>query len=263
MSEGSFISARSPLEEQSLMDWCLQAFLPIAVVAFRWFRESDNFLYPVLPPSSTANEATIQNSRTLLLIITLSSLAALLQPFTTSPVLALGLSSAASTTLAYTLLESILGVGHDDGTAKREDERHANGSHNRRLLLNVPTTLAPSRKILEELAAVISIGCGCASLCLENFRFNGMEYHPNLGGLVGEDWRTGMRRVGILQGLMVAVAAGLKNVVMIALVSSFRSRFTKRLMGKSLHRVYTSISQPLVTRDWAIVYRELALWRRK
>ena len=227
MSEGSLISARTRRKEQSLMDRCLQAVLPITVVVFRWFRESDNFLYPVLPPSSTANEAPIQNSKALLLIITLSSLAALLQPFTTSPVFALGLSSAASTTLAYTLLESILGMGHDDGMAKRGDTRTANGSYNRRLSLNVPTTLASPREILEELAAVISIGCGCASLCLEDFRFNGMEYHPKLAGLVGEDWRTGMRRVGMLQGLMVAVAGGFKNVVMIALVSSFHSRFTK------------------------------------
>lgn len=209
------------------MDWCLQAILPTAVVVLRWLRESDGSLSPTLPPSSTVNETPFQYPRILLLIITLSSLIALLQPFTTPTVLALGLSSAASTTLAYTLLESILGGRSGGGVAKKEDTRPTNGPHSRRLSLNVPTTLAPSGRILQELAAIISIGCGCASLCFENFRFDGVKYRPELEGYVGEDWRTGMKRIGMLQGLIIAVAAGLKNLVMIALVSSFYSTFMK------------------------------------
>ena len=227
VSEGSFTSGRRRLEERSLMDGCLQAVLPTAVVVLRWLRESDDSFPPGLPPSSTTKETPFQYPKTLLLIITLSSLIALLQPFTTSPVLALGLSSAASTTLAYTLLESILGVRNDEGTAKKEDTRHVNGSHSRHLSLNVPTTLAPPARILQNLAAVVSIGCGCASLCLEDFRFNGLDYRPELEDYVGQDWRTGMRYFGMLQGLMVAIAVGLKNVMMISLVSSFHSTFMK------------------------------------
>ena len=227
MSEGSFTSERRRLEEQSLMDWCLQAVLPIAVVVLRWLRESNDAFPATLPQSSTANETPFQYPGTLLFIITLSSLVALLQPFTTSPVLALGLSSSVSTILAYTLLENILGYRSDEGTAKREAARLANGSHSRRLSLNMPMMLAPSGRILEELAAVVSIGCGLASLCLESFRFNGLEYRPELEDHVGDDWRTGMRYAGMLQGLMVAVAVGLKNVVMISLVSSFHSTFKK------------------------------------
>lgn len=112
--------------------------------------------------------------------------------------------------------------------AKKEDIRpangsHVNGSHGGRLSVSVPMAQASPGRILQELAAVVSIGCGCASLCLETFRFNGIEYRPELEDYIGDEWRTGMRYFGILQGLLVAIAAGLKNLVMIALVSPFHT----------------------------------------
>ena len=80
--------------------------------------------------------------------------------------------------------------------------------------------MASSERFLQELAAIISIGCGCASLCFESFRASGLEYHAELEDFVGGDWKTGMRYVGMLLGLVAAVAEGLKNLVVIALVSS-------------------------------------------
>lgn len=207
---------------------CSQAVLPAAVVILRWLHESDSSFPPVLPPSSPANETPFQYPRILLLLTTLTSMVALLQPFTTSPVVALGLSSTASTALAYTLVERIFGGRGDEGMAKKEDIRltngaRVNGSHGGRLSVSVPIAQASSGRILQELAAVVSIGCGCASLCLENYRFNGIEYRPELEDYIGDEWRTGMRYFGILQGLLVAIAAGLKNLVMITLVSPFHT----------------------------------------
>lgn len=210
------------------MDWCSQAVLPTAVAFLHWLHESDSSFPLVLPPSSTANETPFRYPRALLLITTISSIVALLQPFTSSPVLALSLSSAASTSLAYTLIERILGGRGDEGMGKKEDLRpvngsHANGSRGGRLSVSAPMTQASLGRILQELAVVASIGCGCASLCLETFRFNGVEYRPELENYIGDDWRTGMRYFGMLQALLVAIAAGLKNLVMIALVSSLHT----------------------------------------
>ncbi|KAI4125765.1 MAG: hypothetical protein LQ347_005240 [Umbilicaria vellea] len=231
------------------MDWCSQAVLPTAVAFLHWLHESDSSFPLVLPPSSTANETPFRYPRALLLITTISSIVALLQPFTSSPVLALSLSSAASTSLAYTLIERILGGRGDEGMGKKEDLRpvngsHANGSRGGRLSVSAPMTQASLGRILQELAVVASIGCGCASLCLETFRFNGVEYRPELENYIGDDWRTGMRYFGMLQALLVAIAAGLKNLVMIALVQhqgALSPAFTD-LGGAHLIRLLTSVT---------------------
>ncbi|KAI9679786.1 MAG: capsule-associated protein CAP1 [Caeruleum heppii] len=200
--------------------WWTKALLPVLLLVFQWLRYS---------ASSPPREAHAPGrSKSLLAIITLTSLVVLARPFVTSPAIVLGLSAVVFQAVAYICLEDAL-------SSHEESDAHAGGLVSADGTLSPMTNHVPSDsaerlfRTTMHVSAVASVGCAVAAYSFESFRWDGFGYHPRLEQMAEWEWQRRYRQLRMAQGILMLAASGLSNVLTVLMIQTRGCLYTSFL----------------------------------
>lgn len=190
--------------------------MPCAFVALRWLsRDDGNSQSNILISPIDKERLPTQFSKVLLIIITLSSVTALSPSYMGSSAFALCLCNILLTSLAYSLLEDVIN-GSESGLYDT-----ANG-HATPTGLSSPRQLHTSTNstqiVLQNVSAIIALGCAVASILLETHAVDGLTYRRELS-LLGGTWKRDMRQLDFGQGFSMCLVGALKGYLTISTVS--------------------------------------------
>ncbi|OCK82238.1 glycosyltransferase family 90 protein [Lepidopterella palustris CBS 459.81] len=151
-------------------------------------------------------------SSRLLGIATLSAATVLTTPFITSPTSALGFCSVLFTAIGLTSFEMAISSAKDEKSNGNRGFVSANGTFSRRNSLN-GAQQAHYFTSLRDVAAVVGIICGAATLLMESFRTDALIWNPKISEL-GGDWKLVQPPRIIEQCVLMIVEGSVEKVLL-------------------------------------------------